>query len=222
MAPSTFDAAAARNQGLVRKALKGAVLLGKHSVAPIITTLNATGGQIEVPEQYESVGWISEDGLTFTREREISDVRGWGSGSFLRRDIQSEDHGIQFAALETKRLTHELRAGRDLANEQMSAEGEWKYDILEKPGLFYWRVLALGVDGDGADRFYTAKVYHKAVVTEMDDEAWTDGDDPLMYNVTLSAVPDDETGTLGTEFIFGPGALAAAEAMGLTVTEVTP
>jgi hypothetical protein len=30
-------------------------------------------------------------------------------------------------------------------------------------------------------------------------------------------VPDDTLGTIGTEFIFGPGALAAAVAMGLTV-----
>lgn len=216
--PASFEELADRRSSLIRKALRGTVLLGKHEVAPVITTLTAAGGQIEVPEDYESVGWISEDGLSFERDREITDVRGWGSGAFLRRDIQSEDHTLQFAALETKRLTHELRAGRDLSDNTMSADGEWKYDILERPGVYYWRVLALGVDGTAENPWYVARVYHKATVTEMDDEAWSDDDDPLMYNVTLSAVPDEDAGgTLGTEFIFGPGALAAAEAMGLTV-----
>lgn len=214
---ATFEELSERKASLIRKPLRGTVLLGKHESAPIITTLTAVDG-IEIPMGYESVGWISEDGLTFERDREITDVRGWGSGSFLRRDIQSEDHTLQFAALETKRLTHELRAGRDLSANTMSADGEWKYDIEERPGVYYWRVIALGVDGQGDGRYYTARVYHKMTVTEMDDEAWTDDDDPLMYNVTLSAVPDEAAGgTLGTEFLFGPGALAAAEDMGLTV-----
>jgi len=77
--------------------------------------------------------------------------------------------------------------------------------------------LAIGVDGSGASLYYMAKVFHKVSVMDMDDEAWTDGDDPLSYSVTLGAVPDDVTGTLGTEFIFGPGALAAADDMGIDV-----
>jgi hypothetical protein len=215
--PASFETAAARQAANIRKPLQGTVLLGKYGTAPVITSLVATGGQVAIPTTYKSVGWVSEDGLAFAKSRETSDVRGWGSASFLRRDIKSEDHTLQFTALETKQLTLELKMSRDLSAIQMSAGGEYKYDILDRPGVLYWRTISLGADGDGSTRFYLAKVYHKMSVTEMDDESWSDGDDPLQYNVTMSAVPDDVTGTLGTEFLFGPGALAAAAAMGITV-----
>lgn len=217
--PASFETVAARDNSNIRKPLKGTVLLGKFETAAIITTLVATGGQIAVPNTYESVGWISEDGLTFTRDREFSDVRGWGSGTFLRRDIRSDDHSVAFTALETKRLTKELRENRDLSANEMSAGGEWKYDLLDRPDVKYWRVLNIGVDGAGTSRFYMAKFYHRMSVSEMDDEAWSDGDDPLQYNVTMTAEPDPVAGVVGTEFLFGPGALAAAEAMGITVAE---
>lgn len=213
----SFETIADPNAGLIRKALKGTFLLGKYATAPVITTLVATGGQIKVPDTYESLGWISEDGLTFSRNRDFSEVRGWGSGTVLRRDIKTDDRTVQFAALEDKRLTHELRENLDLEDTEMTATGELKYDMLSKPDIMYWRGLAIGVDGEGSARFYIAKAFHKLTVSDMDDEAWTDGDDPLMFNVTMTAQPDDVTGTLGTEFIFGPGALARAAAMGFTV-----
>lgn len=217
MAPRTFDAVAARNAGLIRKALKGAVLLGKYGTAPAITTLIATGGQIEIATSYESIGWPSEDGATFSKGREFSQVRGWGSASYLRRDITSEDNTVAFRAIETKRTTLELKHSRDLSTTEISAAGELKIDILDRPDPMDWRVCVLGVDGVGANLFYTAKVLHKASVTEMDDEVWSDGDDPMSYGVTMAGVPDDTLGTIGTEFLFGPGVLAKATAMGFTV-----
>lgn len=217
MAPRTFDVVAARDAGLIRKALKGAVLLGKYGTAPAITTLVATGGQIEIPTTYESAGWLSEDGITFSKDREFSEVRGWGSAAYLRRDIRTEDNTVQFNAIETRRITKELQMNRDLSAVQVSAAGEWKTDILDRPDPMNWRFCAIGVDGVGSSLFYVARVFHKCSVTEMDDEAWSDGDDPLSYNVTLSATPDDTLGTIGTEFMFGPGVTALAVRMGYTV-----
>jgi hypothetical protein len=115
MVAASFDTVAARKSGNIRKPLAGTVLLGKYSVADAVTTLVATGGQITAPDDYESVGWISEDGLTFGKSRDISEVRGWGAATVLRRDIRTEDNTIQFAAIETNRLTHELKSNRDLS-----------------------------------------------------------------------------------------------------------
>lgn len=219
MAAASFDTVAAQKSGNIRKAIAGTVLLGKYATASAITTLVAPSGQILMPSDHESCGWISEDGLTFSRSQEISEVRGWGAATVLRRDIRTQDSTIQFAALETKRLIYELKMSRDLTGSaaQMTAGGEWKVDMPVRPDIMWWRVCALGKDGAGSSLYYTAKVFHKMLVTDMDDEAWSDGDDPLKYGVTMGAVPDDTLGTLGTEFIFGPGALAAATAMGLTV-----
>jgi hypothetical protein len=218
MAPRTFDAVAARNAGLIRKPLKGAVLLGKYGTAPAITTLVATGGMIEIPATYESIGWPSEDGATFSKGREFSEVRGWGGASFLRRDITSEDNTMAFRAIETRRTTLELKHSRDLSTTPVSAAGELKIEILDRPDPMDWRVVVVGVDGVGSSLFYTAKIFHKASVTEMDDEVWSDGDDPMSYGVTMGGVPDDTLGTIGTEFLFGPGVLAKAVAMGFTIT----
>lgn len=217
MAAASFETVAHRDAGLIRKPLRGAVLLGKYGTAPAITTLVASGGQITVPTGYESVGWIGEDGLTWAKDTSTSDLRGWGSASFLRRDIQSQDRTAQFVALETKRLTKELIEGMDLSAAQVSAGGELKISIPDRPNTQYWRLLAIGQDGSGTDLFYTARVYHKVSVTNVDDEVWSDGDDPLSYNVTLSAYPDDTLGTLGDDYLFGPGLLTLATRMGYTV-----
>lgn len=219
---AVFEDVVERNSDNVRKPLQGAVLLGKYPVAADITTLTAVGGGITLPVGYESVGWISEDGLSFGTDTEVSEVRGWGSSSMLRRDIVSTDRTLAFAALETKRITAELRSGLDLSAVKMSTDGEVVYEHPDRSPSQYWRALAIGVDGDGAGRYYFAKFYPKAVVSEMEEESWSDGDDPLSYGVTLSALVDDTVGTACREFLFGPGALAAAEAMGWDVAAVTP
>lgn len=217
MAPRTFDVIADRNAGLIRKPLRGMVCLGLYGTAPAVTTLVATGGQIELASTYDSVGWLSEDGTTFSKNREFSEIRGWGSSSYLRRDIKSEDNTFQFRALETNKITLQMKMNRDLSAVQVSAAGEWKADILDRPDPLNFRAVILGQDGVGSSLFYTAKVFHKVSITDMDDEVWSDGDDPLSYGVTMGATPDDTLGTIGTEFMFGPGVLALATAMGFTV-----
>lgn len=211
-----YEDIATLNEALVRKPLQGSVFLGHWPSALEITTLVAADG-ITLPEDYPCVGWISEDGLAFAMDEEVSEVRGWGAGSFLRRDITSQDKTIQFSALETKRLTHELLSGLDLSNVTMSASGEVTYTHPDRPPTKYWRVLALGVDGDGDQRYYMGKFYPKASVSERDEQAWSDGDDPLAYPVTMSALIDNAVGYTCREFLFGPGALAAAADMGWTV-----
>jgi hypothetical protein len=197
--------------------MQGGVLLGDYPTATAITTLVAANGEIEIPNTYTSVGYISEDGATFSKARETSDIRAWGVASFVRRDIVSEDNTVQFTALETNLKTLELKHNRSLGSLEVTTEGELAIPILSRPDQKYWRVVTLGKDGSGTNLIYFAKVYHKATVTEMDDEAWTDGDGNLSYNVTMSAEPDATLGTIGMELIFGPGLLAKAVAMGFTI-----
>lgn len=216
-----FEDIFVKNDSLVRKALQGGVYLGRHPTAPDITTLHAADGIISLPASYESVGWISDEGLTFGNDQEVAEVRPWGSGHFIRRDITSTDRTLAFAALETKRLTWELRSGLNLSAVTASAEGEVVVTHPDRMPTQYWRALALGVDGDGAQRYHMGKFYPRSVVSETEEEAWSDGDDPLSYGVTLSALIDSDIGTPCREFLFGPGALAAAAAMGWTVSTLT-
>lgn len=217
MAPRTFESIADRKQQLIRKGIKGLVAVGKYGTAPLLTTLVATGGQIELPITYESCGWLSEDGSTKAQNRTLSQIRGWGSTSVLREDITGDEKSLQFTMIEDRRVSRELYEGVDLSAVTMSAAGELKYDIPDRPSVQYWRAVELVADGAGDSLIYLATAYHKTSVGETGDLVQANGDDPTTRQVTLSAVPDDVTGTLGTNFIFGPGALAYADEMGYTV-----
>jgi hypothetical protein len=87
MAPATFESIADRKAQLIRKGVKGLAAVGKYGTAPLITTLVATSGQIELPSTYESCGWLSEDGSTKSQNRTLSAIRGWGATSALRQDV---------------------------------------------------------------------------------------------------------------------------------------
>jgi hypothetical protein len=208
-----FEDTVTRNSALVRKALQGAVLLAHHPSGALVSTLTATDG-ITVPAGYESVGWISDDGTNFGSEESATEVMAWGSGTFLRRDITSQTRTIAFTALETKRLTTELKTAQDLSGTTMSAEGEVVVTGAVRPPTKYWRVLSIATDGDGDQRYYLAKFYPKASVTDLSDEAWTDGEGSASTGVTMTAYVDDDAGYSWREFLFGPGALAAAADMG--------
>lgn len=202
---------------LIRRPLFGGVFLAPVTAA-LPTTLVATNAQVTMPAAYESVGRVSEDGLTFAADTNMQEVRGWGSTSVLRRDVESIDITLQFAMLETKRLAYEVKSGLDLSGIQMSAAGEWKFTMPSQPPVKYWRCIALGADGAGDSRYYMAKVFGRVALTDQDDETWQASDDaPLMRNVTLGADEDDVAGGPYTEYLFGPGAKAAAAAMGITV-----
>ncbi|RZT87459.1 hypothetical protein EV383_4383 [Pseudonocardia sediminis] len=201
----------------IRRAVLGGVLLAPES-APLITTLVAASGQIKIPDVYESVGRLSDEGVSFTLDRSMQEVRGWGSSSVLRRDVESIDTDMSFGMLETKRKAYEVYHGLDLSGVQMSAAGEWKFTQPSQPVTKYWRAVALGADGQGASRFYMARVFGRVSLSENEDEQWNNSDDaPKMFGVTLAADEDDEAGGPYSEYLFGPGALAAAQRMGITV-----
>lgn len=219
MAAADFDTVADRNSDLIFKAVKGAVLLAPYSTSEAVTTVVATGGQINVPTGFTSVGWISDDGATFSRNTDTSDISGWGSGAFLRRDITSSDLTLQFTALETRANTMGLREGKLYTgtSAQVSVAGEWSSEIPDKPDVLYYRALTIGMDGSGDSLIYFVRALDKVMVSDMDDEVWSNGDDPINFNVTLSALPDGETGVVGRTILCGPGLLAKAVDMGFTV-----
>lgn len=201
----------------IRRPIFGGVFLAPES-APLVDTLVAANGQVAIPDTYESVGRISEDGLTFAMDREMQEVRGWGSTSVLRRDVQSIDISLAFSMLETKRIAYEVNAGLDLSGVEMTAAGEFKFTMPSQPPTRYWRAIAIGADGAGPTRFHMAKVFGRVSLTENEDETYQSSDEaPKMFGVTLGADEDDEAGGPYSEFLFGPGALAAAERMGIPV-----
>lgn len=215
----SFETAANRDNGNIRKGLKGLVLVAPYETSSPITTLVGAGGQLTVPTGFESVGWISSDGATEAGDITTSDIPGWGSAAPLRIDVTEASATLQVSLLETKRLTRELYDSVDLSAAEVSVDGEVKYDIQAQPDVKYWRALVISVDGVGPTRRYWGTAYHKTNVTDRDEFVNANGDDAAARGVTLSASPDDVLGVLATKFEFGPGFLTRAADEGWTVAE---
>lgn len=217
MVAASFETSANRNAGNIRKALKGLVALGPYETTDPITTLVAVGGQINLPTGMKSCGWITSDGATEGGEQSTAGIPGWGSATALRTDLTEVAATLGVAFLEDNRLTREVYDSLDLSGAEVSAEGEVFYDLQAQPDIKYWRGIVLSVDGTGPTRRYWGTVYHKLNVTEKNEFVSANGDEAATRGVTLTASPDDELGTLGSRFSFGPGFLSRAEAEGWTL-----
>lgn len=211
MVAASFETSAARNSGNIRKALKGLVALGPYETTDLIATVAATGGQINLPTGVKSVGWLTSDGATEGNESETAAITGWGSATALRTDLTEVSATLGVAFLEDNRLTREVYDSVDLSGvEADPTTGEVQYDLEAQPDIKYWRGVVISVDGTGPTRRYWGTVYHKLNVTERTEFTSANGDEAATRGVTLTASPDDETGTLGYRFEFGPGFLARA------------
>lgn len=214
---ASLEQHAAFNTELLRKPLNGTAFLALHALSDPITSIVSPNGLVKLPDTHESAGRLSDDGIQFSTDVKMTELRGFGSNSVLRRDIQQRDITAEFAFLESKRLAYEVQTGLNLRSKTMSAGGEWYFDYPSRPQTLYWRCLFLAKDGEGDSLFYMARYFPRCTLADKAKEVWRDKEEGLMRAVTLGADEDSEVGTGCREFLFGPGALAAAESMGIEV-----
>lgn len=214
---ATLETLAGFNTELLRKPLNGGAFLALHAESTALSSLSAPNGLVKLPDTHESAGRLSDDGIQFATDVKMTELRGFGSNSVLRRDIQQRDVTAEFSFLESKRLAYEVQTGLNLRSQPMSAGGEWFFDYPSRPQTLYWRCLFLAKDGEGDNLFYMARYFPRCTLADKAKEIWRDKEEGLMRAVTLGADEDSEVGTAVREFLFGPGALAAADAMGITV-----
>jgi hypothetical protein len=215
----TFDSLKGHNDALIRKMLEMAIFVAPWPSATTLTTISDTAGtQLMLPDTYKSVGMCSkDDGAAWTPSIDISEVGAYGYGTAVRRDATSRTLNLGFTMLESKRQTWELYYGIDLSAVTVpAAKSELYFDQPSAPGTQYFRVLAVGKDGAGANAIYHAEYLPKAILTDVDPINWSEGD-PLAYGVTLSADVDTAYGTSQRSFWCGPGfSTSIITAMGFT------
>jgi len=202
---------------LIRKALAGSVFIAPaDATAPTTLTTGSGSGLTPLPTGYEDIGYVTkDDGLSWSRDTEVSEVTSWGSVEPTRRDINSDVTNLAFTAQETKKATLQLYYNVDLdAVTPDATTGEVSFAQPTRPSTRYMRVFALFVDGSGDDAIYVARFLPKAMLSEVDDQAWTDGDDPVVYNCTLAATPDETLGYSVRHFFGGPGWKSRLDDMG--------
>jgi len=203
-----YEALANKQVELIRKALAGSLFLAPMSATlPATLTTGAGADLTALPADFDDIGWVTkDDGLTWSRSTEVSEVTSWGSFDPTRRDINADMTGLNFTAQETKRLTLELYNNVDLSAATPTAiTGEIAFSQPTRPSTKYYRAYGIFVDGSGADAIYVARLMPRASVTERGDQTWTDGDDAVGYPMTMSASVDSTAGYSVRHFFGGPG-----------------
>ena len=179
----------------IRKGLSGSIFVAPSSVTDEIATLKDATGLLALPDGYTDVGRITKDqGVSWTRDVETSDVTSLGSASPTRRDIIAVTSGMSFTMQESKRAVFELHEGLDLSAVTYDTAGNVSWDQPDRPASVYYRILALFKDGEGTDAVYFAKWLPRAQVTDQGETAWNEGTE-AQYPVTLTAFVDDTVGT---------------------------
>lgn len=205
MAGASFDTIKGHNPRNIRKILEMTILAKRYDPEDTAVETLWDGTGLVVPAGYEPIGHTTkEDGATWTREQETSDVTSHGYAEPTRRDILSDVSGLQFTAQEAKRTTLELDKGVDLSTVATDANGNVVIDKPSRPQPLYWRFLAIGKDGDGPDAIYVARWLPRAQVTENAEQKWAE-DEELKFPATISAYLDQAVGTSMREIWAGPG-----------------
>ncbi|WP_289008951.1 hypothetical protein [uncultured Thermomonospora sp.] len=221
MAGNAYDDVQQRNAALIFKALQGSVFVAPYSAAAI-TTLTDPADKLlaPLPQGYEDVGWVSDDGAQFGRDVETSDITGWGAVEPLRSDINSDVTTLQIACLETKKATIGLYTGADMSTAVPdSTSGELGIEKPARPSFRYYRVLALAVDLTDDGEYYVARFLPRARVTDFDEQAYQSSDDaPVTWSVTLTSYQDPVLGYAEKYLFGGPGWAAKLADMGFAAT----
>lgn len=203
-----LEALADHKSELIRKALEGSIFVAPFSATPItMMTSGAGGALVALPAGYTDVGFVEKsNAVTWSRSVTTEEVMVWGDIFPARRDITKDDSQLKFSMLETGRQAMELYYGVDLSSTLADATSkEVSFEQPSRPATKFWRVFGLFQDGAGSDAIYVGRFYPRASVTDMSDQKWSDDTDPVMWDVSMSAVTDTDLGYPVKHYFGGPG-----------------
>jgi hypothetical protein len=210
-----FDDIAVKNEALVRKGLDLAVFIAPMTSTFPTALTDAAGELVVLPAGYVALGQINEDGASWARETEVSDIYGIGTAEPVRSDIRRATKRLTVVPLETNITVLSQYLGVDLSAITTSAGGE---SVIDEPGLppfNYVRLVAIGKDvsslGGGNGEYYLGRGFPRARVTEVAEEVWADGDTALQHSLTFTAFQDPTLGTASRYYFGGQGRDAEAE-----------
>jgi hypothetical protein len=113
----TFAALQQVQSELIRKAKSGSAFLAPVTATAISETFvtGSTAALAALPVGYVDLGWLSNDGMSFSRDVSTAEVTSFGSVSPTRSDVTSDTSTVTVTCQETKLLTIGLATGIDTA-----------------------------------------------------------------------------------------------------------
>lgn len=165
----------ATNSDNVRVAVSGEVLIGETSA----TAPTGTGG---TTTGFTGLGYVSEDGVTESRDRSSDDIKAWQNAATVRTVVTDATLTYTFTLIETKKETVELYYGAEVT--EAASEGNFVIVPASTGGRKSFIIDV--VDGAELIRTYIPS----GEVSEVGDKVYASGE-PIGYEVTITAHNDD-------------------------------
>lgn len=162
----------------VRVAVTGEVSVGA-------TTATAPTGTSGALTGFTGLGYVSEDGVTESRERSTEDIKAWQNGAVVRTLVTEGSLTYQLALIETKKETVELAYGTTVT--QTATDGNYVIVPTNTGGRKSF-VIDI-VDGAQIKRIYIPE----GEVTEVGETVYANGE-AIGYEVTIAAYPNTTIG----------------------------
>lgn len=119
---------------------------GHISVAPIGTTL-PTDPTAALDDAFVDLGYVTEDGVTFTAEPTVEDINAWQSATPVRRLVTARALTVTWQGLEWNKDTFALAFGGGTWTEPTS--GVYQYDPpADTDALAEYALVIDAADGD--------------------------------------------------------------------------
>jgi len=225
-----YEALQNKQAELIRKSLKGSVFIASIDAGVPARLTDPSDSRLQTlpvgtPTPFAmpwgDLGFLSNDGASYSSDVASSDVTSWGSTGPTRSDITSDNSTLTVVAQETKLMTIGLYTGADLHADSAEADGELIITKTDRPKAKNYRVLSVAVDeGDGGE-IYIGRLLARAKVNGKAEQAFGGGDDPIGWGVTFQGTKDSALGFTERWFFGGPGWNALLVQMGFNAV-VTP
>ena len=200
---------------LIRKALGGVVLFAPMTVPVPEVFFTDDAKLVNFRNMgYFSLGWLQKSsGINFSRETEQSDVESFGAQEPTRTDFTKDVTSAAFVMQETSKGSLEFYYNVDLSKAKIGTNSELSFTQDNIPKARYRRMLYIAEDSYNDLPIYIIKVMPKAIVSEVQENAWS-ADSEISYSVTLKASRDDELDYAVKHVFGGEGWKALAADMG--------
>ncbi|MFV2198461.1 Ig-like domain-containing protein [Nocardiopsis sp. LOL_012] len=208
----------------VFKGLFVAVFVADATAALPTELFDADGNLNTLPPGWYPVGYLTEDGMTHSRERDIAETMAAQEAASIRDDVQADTSTSQIVMLETSPVAIALYEGLLFTQlgTQLGTPLSWAKPAV--PKVINRRFLFVAVDYSkttGAEKI-RARLYPSGAVTEIGDET-ENRSDAKGYECTVKAYKDVQAGTDVLHWMDGPGwrELATPAATSVTVAPAT-
>lgn len=220
---ATFEDLREAKGALIRKALGGFIVVAPMDVEVPDKFVDADGGLIDLKALgYQKLGWLTKgDGINFSRDVEQQETESFGALEPTRIDFTKDVTSAAFRCQETNKQVLEMYYNLDLSDVTADANNEFSFENEAQPSTIYRRMIYIAKDGNGEDAKYIIKTMPKAIVSEVQEQAWS-SESELSYGLTVKATSDDDLGFSVRHSFGGPGFGALLADMGFAAAPVGP